>query len=99
MHTYIHTHPFTLHTVLMAANTVPFAAPLWQIRKAVDGAYLALLALEEAEESLRSVALFCFAFALLYTHIIKYTVCVWSVPLVLLCLAHFISQCNVRRVK
>ncbi len=37
------------------APTVPFAAPLWRVRKAVDGAYLALLALEEAEESLRLV--------------------------------------------
>lgn len=37
------------------APTVPFAAPLWRVRKAVDAAYLALLALEEADESLRCV--------------------------------------------
>ena len=39
-------------SVLMAPRT-PFVGALWRTRKAADDAYLALLALEEADESMR----------------------------------------------
>jgi hypothetical protein len=38
--------------VLMAPRT-PFVSPLWVTRKRIDAASLALLAMEEVEESLR----------------------------------------------